>query len=291
MYINIYGDSNMSSLSPNPLAKHFRQPILYVKLPSQGRWWEEGSVEIPVTGEIPVYAMTARDEITMKTPDALMNGASTVHVIESCCPSIRNAWKMPAVDLDAVLIAIRIATYTNEMEFSAVCPHCKQELEQGIDLSVMLSKITAADWSKTVSANGLEIMLKPQNYEDYNKNNLLNFEEQRILQLVQDEQMSSEEKTRQFDVLFQRLIETGINQVSKSIAGIRLEDGTVVSNPDHIKEFLDNCDKSVWGAIKAQLDAIKAQNNWNEITLTCQNQECAKEFTTPFVFEQSNFFG
>ena len=68
----------MSENSQNPLAKHFRQPILYLKLPSNGRWYPEGSVELPVTGEIPVYAMTARDEITLKTPDALMNGTSTV---------------------------------------------------------------------------------------------------------------------------------------------------------------------------------------------------------------------
>ena len=109
----------MSNSSPNPLAKHFRQPVLYIKLPSNGRWWPEGSVDIPVTGEIPVYSMTAKDEITMKTPDALMNGSSTVHVIESCCPSIHNAWKMPAIDLDSILIAIRIASYGKEMEFTS----------------------------------------------------------------------------------------------------------------------------------------------------------------------------
>ena len=59
----------MSGLSNNPLAKHFRQPVMYIKLPSQGRWWANNAIEIPVTGEIPVYAMTARDEITFKTPD------------------------------------------------------------------------------------------------------------------------------------------------------------------------------------------------------------------------------
>ena len=79
------------STSPNPLLKHFRQPVLYTKLISNGRWYPEGILEMPVTGEVPIYAMTARDEITMKTPDALLNGAGTVAVIESCCPSIKNA--------------------------------------------------------------------------------------------------------------------------------------------------------------------------------------------------------
>lgn len=287
----IYGVSNMSTLSKdNPLAKHFRQPILYIKLPSQGRWYPEGAVELPVTGEIPIFAMTARDEITMKTPDALMNGASTVHVIESCCPNIKNAWKMPLVDLDTILISIRLATYGKEMEFTTVCPHCDTKIEKGLDLSFVLDKIAPVDWSAPVKIDNLEIILKPQSYEDYNKNNLVNFEEQRILQLVQDQDIEQEEKTKQFDVLFQRLIASGINQVSKSIAGIRLEDGTVVDNPEFIHEFLDNCDKSVWTAIKNQLDVIAKQNNYTDLDITCTNEECGKQFVTPFVFEQTNFF-
>lgn len=280
----------MSNFSNNPLAKHFRQPALYIKLPSQGRWYPDGALDIPVTGEIPIYAMTAKDEITMKTPDALMNGASTVHVIESCCPAIKDPWKMPTVDLDPVLIAIRLATYGKRMEFTSVCPHCGTKNENGLDLSAMLDKIQPADWSKPVQIDGLIINLKPQNYEDYNKNNMINFEEQRIIQLVQNENLTDEDKTTQFDALFQRLINTGINQVSKSIAEITLADGTVVARADYIREFLDNCDKRVWDMIKERLDEIRQASNFNNIELTCSNEECRKEFTTPFVFEQTNFF-
>lgn len=282
----------MSDLTRNnPLAKHFRQPALYIKLPSQGRWYAPEAIDIPVTGEVPIYPMTAKDEITMKTPDALMNGASTAAVVESCCPAIKNAWAMPTVDLDPVLIAIRIATYGNQMDFTTVCPHCGTKNEHGVDLSVMLDRVGPADWSKPVLVEGLEIMLRPQNYEEFNKNNMLNFEEQRILSLVQDENLPEEEKTKQYNVLFQRLIDTGISQVSKSIAYIKLEDGTLVQEPEYIREFLDNCDKKIWEMIKDRLDEIRQQNNFNQLNLNCTNNECGKPFTTPFVFEQSNFFG
>lgn len=281
----------MSSLSSNPLAKHFRQPQLYIKLPSNGRWYPEGALELPVTGEVPVYAMTARDEITMKTPDALMNGASTVHVIESCCPAIKNAWKMPSVDIDPVLIAIRLATYGKEMDFTAVCPHCGTKNEHALDLSFMLSKIGLADWSRTVKTKDFEIILKPQSYEDFNKSNMLNFEEQRILQVVQQDGLSEEEKISRFNELFAQLIETGIGQVSKSIAGIRLDDGSVVDNPEYIREFLDNCERDVWDGLKSTLTTINSESVFNTIEITCSNEECRKAFTTPFVFEQTNFFG
>lgn len=281
----------MSSLSGNPLAKHFRQPQLYLKLPSGGRWYPEGALDLPVTGEVPIYAMTARDEITMKTPDSLMNGASTVHVIESCCPAIKNGWKVPAVDIDPILIAIRMATYGKEMEFVAVCPHCGTKNEHGLDLGYMLGKVTVADWSRTVKTDDFEIILKPQSYEDFNKSNMLNYEEQRILQVVQQDGLSEEEKISRFNDLFAQLIETGIGQVSKSIAGIKMADGTVVDNPEYIREFLDNCERDIWDGLKETLTTINSEGAYNTIDITCSNNECKKPFVTPFVFEQTNFFG
>jgi hypothetical protein len=281
----------MSNSVANPLAKHFRQPALYLKLPSNGRWYPEGTLDLPVTGEIPVYPMTAKDEIMFKTPDALMNGTSTMEVIQSCCPSIKNAWKMPAIDIDPVLIAIRLATYGKEMDFTSVCPHCGTKNEKALDLTFMLDKITPADWGTPVEVDGLQIILKPQTYEDFNKNSIINFEEQRIMQLVQSDEMSADEKTERFNDMFKRLIETGVNQVSKSIAGIKIEDGSVVDNTDFIKEFLENCERHVWESIKEKLDEIKRVNSgYNNIDTTCENEECAKIFTTPFVFEQSSFF-
>ena len=41
----------------------------------------------------------------MKTPDALVNGETTVEVIQSCMPNIKDAWKIPVIDLDVILIA------------------------------------------------------------------------------------------------------------------------------------------------------------------------------------------
>lgn len=278
-------------MSNNPLAKHFRQPIIYIKLPSAGQWYPEGTLDLPVTGEVPIYAMTAKDEITIKTPDALMNGSSTVQVIESCCPALRNAWKMPLVDLDPILIAIRLATYGKEMEFTAVCPHCNTPTEKVLDLSVMLGRINTVDWSEPVNVSELQIYLKPQTFEDFNKNNLLNFEEQQLLKVVADPNLSDSEKTEKFGEMFNKLIDTGINQVAKSILNITTNDGIVVTDAEYIKEYLNKCDKSVWDKIKNRLTEIQNSIDYNKIELECENDECKKTFITPFVFEQSNFFG
>ena len=114
----------------NPLAKHFRQPAVYLRLPSGGAYWPNESVILPANGELPVYPMTTKDEIILRTPDALINGAGVVTVIQSCIPSITNAWNMPSVDVDACLIAIRIASYGNGMDVTVICPKCQNQEDQ-----------------------------------------------------------------------------------------------------------------------------------------------------------------
>ena len=95
--------------SANPLRQYFRQPAIYLRLPTSGDHWPEGSINIPPNGELPVLPMTAIDEITYRTPDALFNGQAVVDVIQSCVPSIKNAWAAPAPDINALLTAVRIA--------------------------------------------------------------------------------------------------------------------------------------------------------------------------------------
>ena len=70
----------------NPLTSLMRQPKIYIKLPSNGRFWAPGSLDTPPNGEYAVYSMTARDEMMLKTPDSLLNGQAIVDVIEHCVP-------------------------------------------------------------------------------------------------------------------------------------------------------------------------------------------------------------
>ena len=109
----------------NPLASFFRQPKIYVSLPSKGEFYPEGSLVKTHNNEYPVFAMTARDELLFKTPDALMNGVATREVITSCIPNILDPLKIPSLDVDAILSAIRIATYGEEMEVLYVVQNVK----------------------------------------------------------------------------------------------------------------------------------------------------------------------
>jgi hypothetical protein len=156
----------------NPLRQFFRQPAIYLRLPSEGKYWPEGSLDVPQNGELPVYPMTAIDEITYRTPDALFSGQAVVNVIHSCVPSIKNAWHAPVADLNSILVAIRIASYGHELEIETTCPACKHIESFALDLRNALDQLTMPDFSATVTYGDLEIYFHPMSYEKQNEINL-----------------------------------------------------------------------------------------------------------------------
>jgi hypothetical protein len=282
------GLKSMEQKPQNPLAKHFRQPAIYVKLPSNGQFWAEGALELSVTGEIPVYPMTARDEITIRTPDALLNGQGVVDVIQSCCPNIKDAWAMPSIDVDSVLLNIRIASYGNDMDFDSMCPKCNEENNFSLDMSGVVAQMTAPDYSQPLEVDGLKIKLRPQPYFEVNKINQVSFTEQQILRTINDESLSDEVKKAKSDEYLKKLIDLNIVVAVNSTESITTEDGTVVTNPAFIKEFYDMADFNVLKGIQDRLEAISANATVKPIETKCKH--CENEYQVPMAFDYANFF-
>lgn len=280
----------MANPANNPLFKHFRQPSVYLQLPSRGKFYPDTAIDFPVTGDIPVYPMTVKDELTLKTPDALMNGEGMVQVVASCCPNIKDPWSMPAVDVDSVFIAIRLASYGEGMDIKTICPHCKSENEHTIDLRILLDNIKPANYSEPVKIEDLEFNFRPQTYKDINNLNIISFEEQRLIEgIVNNPNMSDEEKAAQFKESFNKLNSMTINAIAVSIDSILTNDQVSVRDRSQIAEFLQNCSRDMFNAIKENIDALIDKNKLDPVKLTCD--ECSKEYESNLTFDQSNFFG
>jgi hypothetical protein len=274
--------------SANPLSKYFRQPAIYFKLPSQGRYWEQGALDLPVTGEIPVYPMTARDEIVLRTPDALLSGVGVVDVIKSCCPSIVDAWKMPSIDLDATLIAIRIASYGHAMDVDTKCPHCEAENAFSLDLRPILASIACPDYDTPVHTHDLDIKLVPQLFFGINRAGSINFEEQKILNAVSNADLSEDDKQQIIRDSMERLMSMSIDTVTKSTESITTNDGTVVTDRAFITDFYKNADSSVIRNVQKRLGVIASEVAMKPQKTNCS--ECGKEYSIPLDFNYSSFF-
>ena len=189
----------------NPLQQYFRRPALYIRLISNGQWWTPDSLDMPVNQELPVYPMTAIDEITYRTPDALFNGQATVDVIQSCVPAIKDAWKTPIIDLNPILLAMRIASSGHNMNMESKCPECTNVNDYEIDLRTILENQSHPDFNRSVRHGDVEIYFRPMTYHQQNQINTAQFEQQRTIYSVNASDLDNEEKNRQLSEILKKI--------------------------------------------------------------------------------------
>lgn len=272
----------------NPLRKYFRQPAIYIKLPSNGNFYEPGTLDMPPNRELPVFPMTAMDEITYRTADALFNGTAIVSVIQSCVPNIRNAWKIPATDIDAVLIAIRIASFGHEMDFESDCPYCQNENSFGLDLRSVMDQIRVGDYTESIKQGDIEIFLKPLTYDQINANSLAQYEDQKLIEMLPTADLSEEEKMRRINEAFLKLSRMTIDAIAHSIGLIRAGTENVVET-EFIREFMNNCDRDLFNRVRDRIIELRDAAELKPLKIQCQG--CQKEYETPFTLNVTNFFG
>ena len=271
----------------NPLQRFFRQPAIYIRLSSRPQDWPPGSIELPTNGELPVYPMTAMDEIAYRTPDALFNGEAVVSVIESCIPAIRDAWAVPSTDFDSILVAIRIASYGHEMDIGTKCPACETEADFGLDLRTVIDNLTSGDYTQALTVGDLTFYFRPLNYRQMTASSQVQFEQQKTLQMLEQADVAEEVKVERLNTTMQRLLEVTVRALAESITEIRAQ-GTIVNDPDHFEDFLKNCDRGLFNTVRDRVIELREQSELRPLKMTCPS--CQHKYEQAFTLDMSRFF-
>ena len=283
----------MENKKTNPLQKYFRQPKIYLSLPSNGKYYPKGSLEVSENGEYPVFPMTARDEIMIKTPDALLNGQATASVITSCIPAIKDPFNMPSMDLDACLIAIRIATYGEMMEVSIKVPVTGEDKDFDLDLRIMLDQFSSVDYNSAIQLDGMIVNLRPLTYGEFTETSRKTFDEQRIFNVINDTDMAEGDKLATFTESFKKLTDLTILTLEKSIASIEVGDD-VVTDQAHIKEFIANTDKGLFESVTNHIEEQRTKFQVKPLVVDATPEEIEagvpETYEVPVTFDQSSFF-
>lgn len=283
------------SSTANPLSMYMRQPKIYIRLPSNGAYWPEDSLDISETGEYPVYSMTAKDELMLKVPDALMNGQAVVDVIQHCMPNIKNAWNTPNLDLDMILIAIRLATY-GEMMTTPIKFGNDLELEYQVDLRLIMdSLMNQITWIETIPVSEeLTVFVQPLTYRQISTAAIKTFETQKLMQMVNNKEINDDDKVKMFRESFKTLSDATLGTISDSISKIDSVHGST-EDPVHIKEFVENIDKEIFNNIQKHLESLRDINAIKPMILSVTDEMRAKGVTgetveVPITFDPSTFF-
>lgn len=289
-----------ATLQTNPLSKYMRQPKIYIRLPSQGQYWPAGSLNLTETGEYAVYSMTAKDELMLKVPDALLNGQAVVDVIQNCVPDIKNAWNVPSIDIDVILVAIRIATYGEKMKTPINFEGSETsdiDLEYDVDLRTVLDTLmNQISWNPIIPIDeNMTMYVRPMPYSQQTKLGLQVFETQKLISIANNETMSEDDKLKVFKESFGKLTSITIDLAGDAIYKIDTFDGTV-DNAQHIKEFVQNMDKDMFNKIQNHMEQLKEQNSIKPIVVPVTEDMKAKgvkgeTLEIPLAFDVSSFFG
>jgi hypothetical protein len=278
----------------NPLSMYMRQPKIYIRLPSNGEFWSTGSLEVTESGEYPVFSMTAKDELMLKIPDALINGQAIVDVIQHCMPNIKNAWAMPSIDLDVILIAIRVATYGEKMTIPVT--KNKVEAEYEVDLRYILGELQEKiTWDTYVQINPeLIVHVRPVDYRQISSSSVKTFETQRIIEVASSSSMSDKDKAAAFKDALETLNNVTVGIVNNSVFKIESAQGTI-DNLQHIREFMENVDKEVFDMIKKHVESLRDHNNIKPLRVQ-PTQEMIdagvsdEAIEVPLIFDPTTFF-
>ena len=274
------------ALENNPLKQYFRRPAIYLRLPSGGKGYAPGVVNIPESGEFPVYPMTAIDEITVKTPDALFNGTAVSEIIKSCVPDILDPWSINSVDLDAVLIAVKSATGGNELEVNSVCPKCGEDAKYGVNLVGLLTTLKSGDYDKELPINELIFKFRPLTFKEMNQASLGQFELQRMFVIIEGLE-SQEEKNKKTKEALTAITNTTMEVLSHTIEYIKTPAAFVKEN-EFILDFIRNCDKNVYTQIRDHNGMLKQQSEVKPLKVKCVH--CENEYEQQFTLNTADFF-
>lgn len=278
----------METLNESPLKKYRRQPKIFIDLPSKGKWYSN-AIYNNVYTQLPVFSMTASDEILFKTPDALINGQATASNIKSCCPAILDPWQIKTIDLDTILIAIRIATYGPKINVNHKCPHCKNDNTYEIPLQNLLNHYLSLNYNDTLIVDGFVIKLQPLNYKEMTDMQKKSIALQRTLnmQMKRTDFENDEQKNKIIDDIITQIAEVSVRIIFLNIESVEV-DGIVETNTVEIMEWLKNNDVKIFKEIKSHIEKNAELWQLPQQKVKCLN--CDKENSIRINLDQSDFF-
>lgn len=277
----------LEKLMTNPLIQAYRKPNMYVTLPSGGRFYKD-KPKLSADNELAVYAMTARDELITKTPDALFNGEATVSLIRSCCPDIKDPNNMPVSDLLVILVGIRQASFGKDIDVDVKCPKCEHQNQLTLDASAMLSntKSTSSD-QECMIQDDIKVTCNPYTLQDRTTLQVQQIKQQKMIAGLADAKLDDQGRQELFGKTFVEIAELTVALITNSISSVNAN-GEVISDKEMIKEWLQTITKKDYDKIKNKVEELSESGLETAFNAECQ--DCQHKWKTGVDLDVANFF-
>lgn len=274
----------------NPLKQYFRKPGIWVKLPSQGKFYQTRPAELNDMGEIPIYPMTAKDELLAKNADALLNGSAIIQLVQSCAPTIVDPENMPAIDLDAVLVAVKRCTYGEFMDVSTTCD-CAEgtKNEVRVDVNQLIAGIKVMEDSEPIEhESGIKIFTKPITVKNILDLNWVQYEQVRQIQMAERQDLDEKVRSSMLTNSYEKLTNQSLRVVAGAIETLLLPDGSTVTDKNWIEEWVRDLSRPEYSKLEKAIMDTNSRGIDKELKIQCQ--KCDKVYTSQLDLNPTTFF-
>lgn len=277
----------------NPLKQFYRVERSAVKLPSRGKFYDDGIIDMNDDGEVAIFPMTAADEMQLRNPDALLTGAAITDVLKSCVPSLKEPKKLLSCDIDALMIGVRHASYGDDASMTVKCPNCGHENEFSLNLEVMLNSTETLDEEYEVVLHGgdVTVFVKPGTFSSLMKRQRSAFQGAQVQKVLLDPDMDEERRLKAFAQTFKQMSKVSFELIIDAIHKVAFtnEEGEVqeVTSKMHIDEFIRNISKSEVDKIEEKIAEVNSVGIQKMMEVVCLN--CEHKWESPIEFNPVNF--
>ena len=226
----------------------------------------------------------------------MINGQATVDVIKSCVPNLKDPWKMVNYDTDVVLLAIRIATYGENMDIGFRVPVANDEQSHTLILPELLEQLGRIEIEdETTTSKGFKIQIQSLDYKKLTKIQIARFEQQKMYGTIDSSSMTEGEKQSAFGKSFATLNMVNFSLLVDSIKSITTPGGDTVVDRAQIIEFCNKTDSNTINEIQDKLSELRLQAQMAPLKIKSTEEQIKKgapaSFEVPVTFDNSNFFG
>lgn len=268
----------------NPLNSFFRKSKFNIDLPSRGRWYPKTALApTVVNGNVAVFPMTAADEAKFKIGDATLTGVGVFELVRSCVPDIRQPELAPMCDLDALLLAIRRASYGDNMKFNVKVPETTLMREITVDLAKMSTEKfgSEADWDDTLEITDedtgkvLTVKVRPINLKTlFGHSKTLVRVQQMSFKMAEAADIADDAKIESLSENIQSLSQVNINMVADSIESLETEDFST-RNPADVRNLLGQIDVAYFNEMQTHIDTQRKKIGLQDTVITSTEEERA----------------
>jgi hypothetical protein len=277
----------------NPLIEELHEmgaiPSVEITLPTMAYFYPKDEVLRPDANpsQILVGPLSVLEESSLNDPMMMVSGRAITQLLKRIVPMVDNPQQLCELDVQAILIACRIASYGSELKLKHICPHCEFNNSMIIDLSEHIQRFSEYTFSELEQFDIVlptveqSVRLKPISYEDainitmsaiktgIGADDFDNLEEKELLTTKYIEMYKEQ---------FERALDSNVDALASTIYYATTKSGKIVNDRDLIKTWLTTLPLT---DIRAITDRVKTLNEAisERSRLEYECQQCHKETT------------